>query len=170
MAVCVTSLKSAILVGAVAALASCSGPSTPSSPAPLPDQTTPMLYTAIGASDVTGIGASSPCLDPFAECPASTGYVFVATRQLRAKGYTVTLANLGLPTAVIGPDFQALATKHNHFVVGNFIENEAPVVNSKTTLVTIFAGANDVNVVTGAMGGGEGASDPVAYINTQIHA
>ena len=31
-------------------------------------------YTALGASDAVGIGASIPCL-PFTDCPGGTGYV-----------------------------------------------------------------------------------------------
>ena len=31
-------------------------------------------YTALGASDAVGIGASVPCL-PFTDCPGGTGYV-----------------------------------------------------------------------------------------------
>jgi hypothetical protein len=55
-------------------------------------------------------------------------------------------------------------------VLGNFIENEAIVVPANSTLITIFAGANDVNVITGALGAGEGGSDQIGYINNQVQA
>jgi hypothetical protein len=81
----------------------------------------------------------------FVDCPNGTGYVQVAVRQLRASGFTVTLSNLGIPTAVIGPDFQALSAQYRPSapVFGNYIEQEMPFVNKDTTVVTIFAGGNE---------------------------
>ncbi len=98
------------------------------------------------------------------------GYVQVARRQLKANGFNVSLTNLGIGTATLGRDFQDLGNQNGHLVVANFIENEAPVVNSNSTLITIFAGGNDVNVVTSALGRGAGASDQTGYINAQIKA
>jgi lysophospholipase L1-like esterase len=98
------------------------------------------------------------------------GYVQVAARQLKANGFSVNLTNLGISTATLGRDFQDLGNQNGRLVVANFIESEAPVVNSNSTLITIFAGGNDVNVVTGAMGRGAGASDQIGYINAQIKA
>ena len=48
------------------------------------------------------------------------GYPQVATRQLKAQGFDVSLQNLGLPTAVIGPDFQALGEQYGRVILGNF--------------------------------------------------
>jgi lysophospholipase L1-like esterase len=146
------------------------GSNTPSSPSPVPQPNSTINYTAIGASDAQAIGSSVECIIPFADCPNGMGYVQVAARQLKANGYTVNLTNLGIATATLGRDFQDLGNQNGHFVVTNFIESEAPVVNSNTTLFTIFAGGNDVNVVTGALGHGAGASDQVGYINAQIKA
>ena len=56
------------------------------------------------------------------------GYVPVAVRALKAQGFTVTNLNLGIPTTVIGADFQALGTKYNRTIFGNMIENEMPFV------------------------------------------
>lgn len=98
------------------------------------------------------------------------GYVQVATRQLRSQGFTVTLTNLGIPTAVIGRDFQNLGQQHNRTIAGNFVEHEAPFVPANTTLLTIFAGANDVNTITAALGGGAGASDQAGFIDSQVRA
>jgi lysophospholipase L1-like esterase len=149
---------------------SCGAPHDPAGPSPLPQPNSTIVYSAIGASDANGIGASVPCPIPFADCPNGTGYVQVAARQLAANGFIVNLTNFGLETSVIGPDFQSLGMKHNHFVAANFIEHEAPFVSPKSTLITIFAGGNDVNVVTSALGAGEGASDQIAYINDQVRA
>jgi lysophospholipase L1-like esterase len=98
------------------------------------------------------------------------GYVPVTVRQLRARGFTVDPRNLGLPTSVIGRDFQALGQVYNRVILGNFIEQEMPFVQPNATVVTIFAGINEVNVITAALGGGAGGSDPNGYIDTQVRA
>ena len=94
----------------------------------------------------------------------------VVTRQLRAQGFTVTLNNLGVPTDVIGRDFQNLGQQFGRTIVGNFIDHQAPFVLPATTLVTIFAGGNEVNTITDALGRGAGASDPLGYIDNQVKA
>ena len=161
----------AVMALAILGLSSCSaGNKTPSSPSPLPQPNSAINYTAIGASDAQAIGSSVECIMPFVDCPNGMGYVQVAARQLKANGYTVNLTNLGIATATLGRDFEDLGNQNGHLVLANFIENEAPVVNSNSTLITIFGGANDVNVVTSAMGRGAGASDQVGYINAQIKA
>jgi lysophospholipase L1-like esterase len=43
-------------------------------------------------------------------------------------------------------------------------------VLSGTTLVTIFAGGNEVNTITSALGGGAGGADPLGYIDSQVRA
>jgi lysophospholipase L1-like esterase len=131
-----------------------------------------IVYAAVGASDATGHGASVEC-DPFDPvCPNGTGYVSVTARQLRSQGFTVTLSNLGIPTAVIGPDFQALSAQYrpNAPVYANFIEQEMPFVLRDATLVTVFAGGNEVNTITAALGAGAGAADQAGYIDQQVKA
>ena len=143
-------------------------PSGPTPTGPLPAGT-PVVYTAVGASDAQGIGSSVPCL-PFIDCPDGMGYPQIVTRQLKARGFTATLANLGIPTAVIGRDFETLAQQYNRFIVGNFIDQELPFVPRNSTLVTIFAGGNEVNTITAALGGGAGGVDPAGYIDRQVMA
>lgn len=126
-------------------------------------------YAALGASDALGVGSSVPCL-PFTDCPDGKGYVQVAVRQLRTQGFTITLSNLGVPTSVIGRDFESLGHQYNRQILGNFIDQEMPFVRQDTTLVTIFAGGNEVNTITAALGGGAGASDPSGYIDQQVAA
>jgi lysophospholipase L1-like esterase len=130
-----------------------------------------IVYTAVGASDATGHGASTECV-PFVDCPNGTGYVQVAARQLQANGFTVKLTNLAIPTAVIGPDFQALSAQYRPSapVFGNYIDQEMRFVPKDTTVVTIFAGGNEVNTITAALGGGAGASDQAGYIDQQVKA
>jgi lysophospholipase L1-like esterase len=101
------------------------------------------------------------------DCPNGTGYVFVAARGLRGRGFTVNLLNLGLPTGVISRSFQDLGSQFRT-IVGNFIDQEVPFVQRDTTLITIFAGANEVNIITSALGSGAGASDPAAYIDQWV--
>ncbi|HEX7139606.1 MAG TPA: SGNH/GDSL hydrolase family protein [Vicinamibacterales bacterium] len=129
----------------------------------------PVVYTAIGASDANGVGSSVICV-PFTECPNGMGYVQVAVRSLQSRGLTVTLRNLGIPTAVIGRDFQTLGQQYERTIEGNFIDQEMPFVLGNSTVVTIFAGGNDVNVITAALGGGAGGSDPNGYIDAQVRA
>lgn len=143
-------------------------PSSTTPGAPAPGST--IVYTAIGASDATGHGGSVPCDVPFQSCPNGTGYVFVATRTLQSQGFTVNLLNLGIVTAVIGPDFQTLGFNNGRTIAGNFIEFEMPFVDTKSTVVTIFAGGNEVNTITAALGNGAGASDQAGYIDSQVRA
>jgi lysophospholipase L1-like esterase len=160
------------LTGFVALLAAVSmncGDKGPTAPAGPPMPGSKIVYTAVGASDATGHGASVECV-PLVDCPNGTGYVPLVTRQLRGLGFTVTLRNLGIPTDVIGPDFQALGLQYNHFIEGNFIDQEMPFVWADSTLVTIFAGGNEVNTITGALGGGAGASDQAGFIDAQVRA
>jgi lysophospholipase L1-like esterase len=142
-------------------------PTAPSGPIPVGSTS---IYTALGASDVTGIGASSPCLALFIDCPSSTGYVFQAARQLRSQGYAVTVNNLGLPTAVISRRVQVLGRENGHDAIATLIDQLAPFLPTDTTLVTIFAGANDVNVITGALGRGTGAGNPTGFVDDQVRA
>jgi lysophospholipase L1-like esterase len=141
------------------------GPTQPSGP---PSAGSSIVWAAIGASDVAGVGSSVPC--PLQDCADGKGYVAVTARQLRAQGFTLDLLNLGIPTAVIGRDFESLGQQYNRVIVGNFIEQEVPFVQRNATLVTIFAGLNEVNTVTAALGAGAGGSDPNAYIDAQVRA
>jgi hypothetical protein len=51
------------------------------------------------------IGSSVVCL-PYTDCPNGTGYAFVAARELRGRGFTVNVTNMGIPTGVISRTFQ----------------------------------------------------------------
>jgi lysophospholipase L1-like esterase len=126
-----------------------------------------IVYTAIGASDANGVGSSVQCL-PFTECPAGMGYVQVATRQLQGQGFTVSLTNFGIPTAVIGRGFESLAVRYGRTIAGNFIDHEMPFVPKDTTVATIFAGVNEVNTITTALGAGAGGTNADGYIDEQV--
>jgi lysophospholipase L1-like esterase len=153
----------ALLVG----LAACSsknddtGGGSPNGPSP-GGGSGPVGYTAIGASDTTGFGSSSPCL-PFADCPNGTGYVQRVVRDLRDSGKTVTVLNLSVPGSVVGPEIENLARQIGRGTIGNFVERQLPFVSRSSTLVTIFGGANDVNVVGSAIEQGLGGGNPVGW-------
>ena len=145
-------------------LAACNHDNNPSPTSPTP-QPTVVSYTAVGASDAIAIGASHECF-PFAACPDGTGYVQVTKRRLEQAGKTVTLLNLGIPGAVLGPDLEAIGNSLGRGIPGNFLEREMPFVSRDSTLVTVFAGGNDVNAAAAAVEAGLGGSDPVSYANT----
>ena len=140
---------------------------SPTAPSGPPAAGSSITYTAVGASDAAGVGSSKVCA-PFTQCTNGMGYVQVAERTLRSEGYTVTLTNLGIPTAVIGPGLMALGRSLNRTIVGNFIQDEMPFVTSGSTLVTIFAGGNDVLTISAALNSGLGANNPNAYIDDRV--
>jgi lysophospholipase L1-like esterase len=142
---------------------------SPTEPSGPPTAGSTIVYSAVGASDANGVGSSAPCI-PFDECTGGMGYVPVTARSLKTQGFNVTLLNLGIPTAVIGRDFQTLGQQYNRIIAGNFIDQEMAFVQPNATLVTIFAGINEVNVVTAALGGGAGGSDPNGYMDAQVRA
>ncbi len=162
----------ALLAATLAASCDKLGPgnsgTNPNAPTP-PAAGSTINYTAIGASDALGVGSSGLCL-PFVACPNGMGYPNVAAQSLKAQGFTVNLANYGIPTAVIGRDFQTLGLQYGRTIEGNFIDQEMPFVPASTTVVTVFAGGNDVNTITSALGHGAGGADPAGYIDQQVKA
>jgi lysophospholipase L1-like esterase len=143
------------------------GDEDPTGPTP-PTPSTPIRYTAVGASDVVGYMSSVPCAVLFGDCPESKGYVFVAASRLRSEGYNVTVTNRGIPTATISASFQQLGLQYGHEVYGNLMDGALPFVPRESTVVTIFTGGNDANVITAALGGGAGAANQTAYIDQQV--
>jgi len=131
-----------------------------------PDNST-IAYTAIGASDANGIGSSAPCLG---SCITGQGYVPQLTRRMQSSGRSVTLTNLGIPTAVLSPEFQQISNSVGRDSIGNFLSNEMPQVPSMTTLVTVFAGANDADVVAMAIRNRLAGADVNGYISARVQA
>jgi lysophospholipase L1-like esterase len=123
----------------------------------------------VGASDANGVGSSAQCA-PLADCPNGMGYVPVTARLLTTRGFTVKVTNLGIPTSVIGRDFAQLGAQYGRTIAGTFIEQEVPLLPRDTTIVTIFAGGNEVNTITAALGGGAGGADPFGFIDNQVKA
>jgi lysophospholipase L1-like esterase len=126
-------------------------------------------YSALGASDALGVGASVPCL-PFTDCPGGTGYVPRVLRWLR-EDVATELTNIGLPGAVLSPEVQDIGNSVGIGINNNFLQHEAPFVPQSTTVVTIFAGGNDANTLATAIDrGAAGSTAPNAYIDAQVAA
>jgi lysophospholipase L1-like esterase len=140
------------------------GPSAVMPPAP----NAAIHYTAVGASDANGVGASVPCV-PFTPCDNGTGYVPALARMLRT-GREVTLLNLGIPTAVLSPAIQTIARAAGRDVIANFVDGEVPFVATQSTLVTVFGGGNDANALVDAIERGAAGNDVRGYVNTQVQA
>jgi len=176
-----------------AALGACSnqGVTLPRHPTPAP---VALEYTAIGASDAVGFGASIPCTtatpaagpaDPGCLNLTGTGYVPDLAKTFIKNGTSVTLDDLGFSGAVLGPDI--LAESNMFGPIGSpdqctprgasdayptdFITDEVPQIPANTTFVTIFAGGNDTNGLVNALGcgaGGTTAQSQAAFIATWV--
>ena len=161
------------MIAAVGSLATaCSklgGGGSPTAPSGPPTAGSAVFYTAVGASDANGVGSSAECVF-LTDCPNGMGYVPVTVRSLKAQGFAVTNLNLGIPTAVIGRDFQALGRQYGRDILTNFIDSEMAFVQINATVITIFAGVNEVTTITAALGGGAGGGDPNAFIDAQVNA
>lgn len=151
---------------AVLAAVACTkdGPTSPSGP---PERGASIVYSAVGASDVMGYNSSRPC-DIFADCDG-TGYPWVASRQLRTQGYSVSVFNLGIPSGVLSRGVEEISQRYGiGGVAGNIVDRGAPFVRNNSTLVTIFAGANDANVIVTAAGRGAGGANPTAFLDQAV--
>jgi lysophospholipase L1-like esterase len=149
----------------VVALAGCDQAKSPTNPSQ--PGTTVVNYTAIGASDAIGFGSSALCI-PFTACPNGLGYVQIMGRRFTSDGRTLTLVNLGLPGAVLSPSIEAIGDGIGRDIIGNFLEREVPFVPRDSTVVTVFAGANDANTIGQALEAGLGGTNPSAYVTAQI--
>jgi lysophospholipase L1-like esterase len=155
---------------ATAGAVACGGKNEPTGPSPIPAPSSTIEYTAIGASDVIGFGSTVVC-SPFEDCANGRGYVQVAGRDLRSRSFKTNVHPLGIPGAVLSSRILNLGRQYGRTdLLTTFIDQQAPFILPTTTLMTIFAGANDVNVITGALGGGAGGADRTGYINSQILA
>ena len=148
------------------ALVSCKqGTDTPTDPSP----TNEVTYSAVGASDGIGFGGSVPCLPFDPDCPSGTGYVYLLKRRLAADGRVVTLVNRSLPGAVLSNTILTLSRDiGRNDIPGTFIDQVVPFISSSSTVVTIFAGGNDTNVIAQNIRAGRAAPDARAFIEAQV--
>jgi lysophospholipase L1-like esterase len=152
---------------AVTSLAACGllNNGTPTTPSPTSNI---FAYTAIGASDAIGFGSSNVCF-PFAACPNGTGYVQDIGRQYQADhpAVTMNLLDMGIPGAVLGPTIMNLGNSLGLGIPANFLDGELPFIQTNGSLVTVFAGGNDVRTVGSALQAGQGGSDANGFIANQ---
>jgi lysophospholipase L1-like esterase len=153
-----------VLVVALSALAGCDVLKSPTTP-PLPGGA--VRYAALGASDAIGYGGSVSCL-PFSSCPDGTGYVQIVARRLKAAHADFDASNLGIPGAVISRRLMDLGNAVIGDIYGNFIDSQMPFVPRDSTVITLFAGGNDVNTVGAALRAGRHNGDINGYIDAQI--
>jgi lysophospholipase L1-like esterase len=158
-----------LFVFALLGLAACSKVKDLVGPSPTAPPPQGFYYTAVSASDGIGFGGSSVCFTGALPCPNGTGWVQILDRRLiaNANGQTVTHLNLSIPGAVLSRSVEDLSNSVGRAVPGNFIEREAPYVQTAATHVTVFAGGNDVNSIAIAARA-KGGSDPNAFADAQI--
>lgn len=135
--------------------------------APTPVTAAPVSYTAVGASDAVGVGASVPCA-PLVPCPTGTGYVPVLARRLGQSGAAVTLTNLGIPGAVVNAEMLALSAAVGGGAPADMVRTSLPLVPTSSTLVTVFTGGNDANAIAAAVNAGLAGSNISTYVDSQV--
>jgi len=160
----VTSPLRSILLIALVTGAGCDVLKSPTAPTPPAGA---VRYTAIGASDAIGYGGSIVC-QPFSTCPNGTGYVQTVARRLKAAHEDFDSSNLGIPGAVISRRLMDLGNSLGRDIFGNFIDAQMPFVLRDSTVITVFAGGNDVNTIGAAVRAGRANGDTAAYIDAQI--
>jgi lysophospholipase L1-like esterase len=159
-------LSAALLVLTTTACSAVDSPTEPTGP---PPPANAVNYTALGASDAIGFGSSSACV-PFTPCPDGRGYVQRLSSRLTDDGRSVTLLNLGLPGSVLGPEIQTIGNQLGRGVPSNFLDSQVPFVATGATLVTVFAGGNDVNTVGAALEAGYAGVDVLGYVLARTEA
>ncbi|MBV8171975.1 MAG: SGNH/GDSL hydrolase family protein [Candidatus Eremiobacteraeota bacterium] len=97
-------------------------------------------------------------------CPGGKSYVVDLTGLLSGPSAQVTLVDLGISGAVIGPDIQA-DTAACFGAPGNIITSEVPLINASSTLVTVFTGGNDTNAIVQCSAGNP---NPAAFIAAEM--
>ena len=144
-------------------------PDSPAAPSGPPAAGSTIVYTAVGASDAAGVGSSVVCV-PFTDCPDGMGYVPVTVRALQG---AVVHRHADEPRDSDGrhrAGLPALGAQYGRTILGNFIDNEMPFVLTDSTVITIFAGVNDVITVVAALGQGAGGGNAQAFIDAQVRA
>lgn len=149
-----------------ATITACNESNTPVSASRPPVAGWPVVYSAVGGSDAVGFGSTRPC-SLFDDCDGN-GYAWVAARRLRADGFPVTVVPIGIPGAVVGPALQQLAALSGRTdVVDNLADSAVARLRQTTTLVTLAAGAQDLNIILSALDRGLGSTDPAAFVDQQ---
>lgn len=160
-------LITALLLAMSAAACSQSAES-PTSPSP-GGTGSAVSYTVLGASDGIGYGSSVVCAPLDLGCENGTGYAQTLRRLLAADGRSVTYVNLSIPGYVLSSAIVDLARQAGRSdTPGTFLDRYPPFVPPSTTLITIFVGGNDANVIGSAITAGLGGGDIRGFIDAQV--
>jgi lysophospholipase L1-like esterase len=112
----------------------------------------PLVYVALGASDAVGFNASVSCDGPAdadgrqprqsepVDCPGGTGYVPLLAQSLGAD----QVVNLGLTSAVIGPQVRSL---NQGRAPADILTDQVPRIPADATLLTLWTGNNDTTQI-----------------------
>lgn len=125
-------------------------------------------YTVLGASDGVGVGGSVVCAPFDTACENGTGYAQIIRRRLQADGKSVTYLNLSVPGSVLSPNIAQLARQFRGDSPQNFLERYPQFVPPTTTVITLFTGGNDANIIGTAVAAGAGGADARGYISAQV--
>lgn len=156
-------LPSLLVVSFLLGAAACDKNDGPTSPSP----PTRPFYMAIGASDAVGHGSSVPCFEADSDCGTGTGYPQRIIRRYRQEHGETSYRNTGVPGQVMSPAIQTLARQLGRDG-GNFMDRQVQFVRAEMTMITIFAGGNDANVIGDTLRAGLGGPDPRAFIDAQV--
>ena len=154
-----------VMSGLVAGACSGSDNDSPTSPTPNPGGGG-TSYTALGASDATGYGSSVECF-PFSPCAGGTGYVQILQRRLEQIG-PVAYLNVGVPGSVLNLQMEELGRRVGRDIRNNLLTNQTPFVRTTDTVVTVFAGGNDGNIIAEAVRAQLAGDNPRAFIDQQV--
>lgn len=156
-----------VLFAGLVAAEGCARNESPLSPSGPPSAGSTVRYTAVGASDANGVGSSSPCFTE--DCANGTGYVQTAVRNMRNQGFDVVAVNRGLPGGVLSRRLQTLGKQYGRDdLFFNFIDDEVPFLPKDSTIVTIFAGGNDLNVIRSAIAGGAAGGNINGFVDQEV--
>ncbi|MCC7124750.1 MAG: SGNH/GDSL hydrolase family protein [Acidobacteria bacterium] len=113
----------------------------------------------LGASDGIGVGGSIVCAPFDLGCENGTGYAQTLRRRLQADGRTVTYNNLSVPGYVLSNAIVELAQRSGRSdTPGTFIDRYTPFIPPTTTVITLFVGGNDANIIGSAVNAGLGGT------------
>jgi len=136
-------------------------------PTPAPGTAGTVYYTAVSASDGIGYGGTNVCIPFITSCPDGSGWVQIINRRLTAAGREVNHLNLSIPGAVLSRTIEDLSRTIGRSDVVNFIERESPFVQTTATVVTVWAGGNDANII-GTAARTKGGNDVNGYVDGQV--
>ena len=119
----------------------------PTAPSPPPAAGLDHRLHARSAQATRTASVRAPSACRLTDCPNGMGYVPVTVRAAQEPGVYGQPPESGHPDGGHRPRFpDPRRQQYDHSIAGNFIEQEMPFVQPTATVVTIFAGINEVNI------------------------